>query len=579
MTPPPSLLPIAAPAQSLRSVRRLLRARRLPFACATLLLLAGSAAALVIPAALGGIVDAVSAGAGAGRLALLGALIATAGIGSAVLLRFGGSLLVSVLQGALAELREDVLAAALRIDSGVVEDAGASDVLSRVTSDVEAITAAVSDVVPQFLRALFTIALTVIGLAALDVRLAAAALVAAPIQVITTTRFLRRSRPLYQRLRREEAERTQAVIEAVRGAETITSHRTSDAHTTRIAQRSDRVIETGRDAGRARNAFNAGLNLAEYLGLAAVLAVGCWLAIIEGLSAGAVTAAALFFHRLFDPIGALLSGLDDLQRGGAGLGRLVGVLQMSGPRPAYREPADGSVTIDAASFSYAADAPAALDAVDLVLPERSTTLLVGASGSGKSTLARLIAGACTPTSGSVRLGGVPATEAGDARGRSVVLVSQELHRFGGSVADNLRLAAPHATDDALRAALRAVGAGWVDDLPHRWDTPVTDQLDDGKLQHLALARVLLADPAVVVLDEPSAHGGSGSGLDDAIAAVVRGRTAVIVAHRFTQTEEADLIVVLDAGRIVERGTHATLMTNPVGTYRRLREAASQPGHR
>ncbi|MFK4789130.1 ABC transporter ATP-binding protein [Microbacterium sp. ZW T5_56] len=575
MTLSPTLR-IADASQSLREVARLLRPRRLPFAGAVLLLLAGSMAALVIPAALGAVVDAVIASADLANLALWGALIAVAGLASALLLRFGGSLLVSALQGALAELREDVLSAALRIDTGIVEHAGASDVLSRVTSDVEAITAAVSDVVPQFLRALFTIALTMVGLAALDLRLAAAALIAVPIQAITTARFLRRSRPLYRRLRREEAARNQAVIEAVRGAETVAAHLAHRRHLARIAHRSHRAIETGRDAGRARNAFFAGLNLAEFLGLSAVLTVGCWLAVTQGLTAGAVTAAALFFHRLFDPIGALLSGIDDLQSGGAGLGRLVGVLQMREPAPERQPPRGGSITIRGASFSYAADDAPALDALELTLAEGSTTLLVGASGSGKSTLARLIAGVCEPTVGSVHLGGVPARHAGDERRRSAVLVTQELHRFGGSIAENLRLAAPDAADDALRQALATVGASWLDDLPHGLATMVTSELDDARLQHLALARVLLADPLVVVLDEPSAHGGAGHALDAAIAAVVRDRTAVIVAHRFAQAEQADTIVVLEHGRIVEQGTHTMLMREPAGIYRRLRDTARHP---
>ncbi|WOF24102.1 ABC transporter ATP-binding protein [Microbacterium betulae] len=571
-------LPVADARQSWRHAAGLLRARRWALGATTALLLAGSAAALLIPPALGWIVDAVIDGATLGRLAVYAGVVVAAGIVSALLLRTGGRMLVSTLQGALAELREEVFSAAVRLDQDAVEDAGSSDVVSRVTGDVEAITGAVSEVLPRFVQAGFTIVLTLVGLTLLDPWLALAALAAVPVQVFSTVRFLRRSRLLYRRLRREESDRGQAIIETVRGADTVIAHRAQQHHLEQIAERSLTAVETAREATRARNRFNAGLNTAEFLGLAAILAVGYWQATTAGLSVGAVTAAALFFHRLFGPIGALLSSIDDLQRAAAGLGRLVGVLQAHPALVPRRQIGDASVSIRSLSYRYAPDTPDALTHIDLDIPEGTTTVLVGISGSGKSTLAQLVAGVFAPTTGEVLIGGVPATEAGRDGRRAVLLVTQDTHLFTGTLADNLRLADPDASDTALRGALDAVAAGWVHDLPDGLDTVLEHDLDDARIQQLALARVLLADPPVVVLDEATAHGGADGTLDAAVAAAVQGRTAIIVAHRFAQAATANRIVVLQRGRILEQGTHTELLARPGSVYARLRAAADQTEH-
>ncbi|QXT61610.1 ABC transporter ATP-binding protein [Tessaracoccus palaemonis] len=568
-------LPIAGGRECWGHLRSLLKVQWRALAATTVLLLLGSVAGVLTPILLGRIVDAVVARSELRDVAILAGLVTGAGIVSALLLLAGGRLLVACLQRALAELREEVFAAALGLDQGVVEDAGTSDVVSRVTGDVEAITQSVSGVLPRFTQAAFVIVLTLVGLTAIDPWLALAALAAVPVQLYATVRFLRRSRPLYRRLRREESTRGQAIIESVRGADTVIAGRAHGPRLELISRRSLSAVETGRQTTSARNRFNGGLNLGEFLGLAAVLAVGFWRTGDAGLTVGAVTAAALFFHRLFAPIGALLSSIDDLQRAAAGLGRLVGVLLAHPGTPVRQEIADGGISLRSVSYRYRPNAADVLGGIALDIPAGCTTVLVGASGSGKSTLAQLIAGVLTPRSGEVLVGGVPAAEAWHGRRRAVLLVTQDTHLFAGTLADNLRLAAPAATDSALWSALDEVGAGWARELPGGLDTVLGHDLDDGRIQGLALARVLLADPAVVVLDEATAHSGAEGELDAAVQAVARGRTAVIVAHRFAQAEAADLVVVLERGRIIERGTHAELVRQPGNAYARLHAAANR----
>ncbi|MFD5985529.1 ABC transporter ATP-binding protein [Streptomyces cyaneofuscatus] len=576
-TPPVTTLPVADARRTREEILRRLRAHRRRLGAALLTLLGGTAATLATPPLLGGIVDAVADGAEKSQVLVLGiALVAATAVG-AVLAYAGGRMLVALVQEVLAGLREDVFATAVHLPVNTLESSGSSDVVSRVTRDVEAVSEAASDVLPEVTNASFTIGLSLVGLAVLDLRLALAGLVCLPVHVYATRQFLRRSHRVYGDIRRLESARGQVVIEAVRGAESIVAYRTQGHHLDDLAERSVHAIERQRDGVKLRNRFTGLLNAAEFLGLAAVLVTGFALFGSGAVTLGAATAAALYFHRLFGPVGALLGSLDDIQRATVGLSRLVGITDLGGHpvRPESEARGSGRPDIDVKGVSYAYDGVRpALREVSLHVPAGTSLALVGASGSGKSTLARLVAGLATPDRGSVTVGrpGAPVSR---------YLVTQEVHLFGGTLADNLRLARPGATDDQLRHALREAGADWAPALEDGLDTvlgPGGTPLDDGSVQHLALARVLLADPPVVVLDEATAESGPRTRalLQGALARVTAGRTSVVVAHRLEQARLADRVLVLRGGEVAEQGTHDELLAAG-GAYAALWAAYHRAG--
>lgn len=579
-TPGRTLLPVASARQTWTTLGAQFRDRPGLSAAAATVLVAAATGGLVAPWVLGRLVDDVIADAPVSRIAGRVAVIAAAAVLTGLLTALGAALASRLGETVLARLRERVLDRALHLPSATLERAGTGDLLARVGDDVAVVTNVIAVSGPAFVGALLSVVLTVFGLVALDWRLGLAGLVAAPAYALALRWYLRRSMPYYARERVATGERTQAMAGALRGAATVRAYRTEDAHVAAIAERSGVARDLSLEIFNLHTRFGLRINRSEFLGLAAVLVAGFFLVRDDLVTVGAATTAALYFHRLFNPIGLLLLESDSVLQAGASLARLVGVASLPDTAPpAAAGPAStpGSATAPAGPRGPAAldvtvrrhhydDGPLVLADVELRLAPGERVALVGASGAGKSTLAGIAAGIIAPTDGSVRLDGAPLTGADETTSRrDVALVSQEVHVFAGPLAADLRLAAPDATDAELLDALERVGAtAWLRTLPEGLATPVGEgghRLTAAQAQQVALARLVLTAPAVAVLDEATAEAGSAGArdLDRAALAATRGRTTLIVAHRLSQAVTADRIVVLDHGRIVEQGTHDELL--------------------
>ncbi len=564
-----TLLPIATGRRTRAALVLFLRPQRKRLAGALILLIAGTVAGLVAPPLLGHIVNVASGGGATGEIVLAGAGLVVAALVEALLAGLGFALLAQVGEDTLARLRERFVESALRMPLEQVEQAGAGDLTSRVTNDVAVVAEAARSAVPEFARAMFVIVLTLAGMAVLDWRFLVAALIAVPVQAHTVRWYARRAVPLYAQQRVAVATQQHHLLATIDGARTIRTFRIAGEHSGRVATRSQQAVDLLLQGVALQTRFYARLHVAEFAGLAAVLATGFSLVRGDTISIGTATAAALYFHGLFNPINTALALVDDAQAAASGLDRLVGVADLDTSLVGRAETTDAPVAIEVRGldFAYRKDRPV-LHGVDLTVRRGERVAVVGSTGAGKTSLAKVIAGVHEPTGGSVE---VPAGE--------VALITQEVHVFAGPLGDDLRLARPAATGDEVRAALEAVDAlGWVSQLPEGLETEVGaggHVLTAAQAQQLAFARLILADPPVAILDEATAEAGSAGArlLERVATAALQGRTAVIVAHRLTQAVTADRVVVLEHGRVVQIGPHAELITQD-GPYAALWHAWS-----
>ncbi|HWD02367.1 MAG TPA: ABC transporter ATP-binding protein [Amycolatopsis sp.] len=561
------LLPTADGHRVRAVLRELLRRSKGRATGSFALIVGATAISLLTAPLLGRVVDLVAGRRPATELVTPVVELVLVAIASAVATAVGVSMLARLGETMLADLRERFVDRALGLPLEQVEQAGSGDLTTRVTNDVSVVAEAVREALPELGRSALTIVLTLVAMAVLDWRFLLAALLAVPIQLHTVRWYVRQAKPLYAAQRAAVGAQQQQLLDTIGGAKTVRAFRLADEHVERVRQRSDGAVELALRGIRLVTRFFGRLNLAEFVGLSAVLAAGYLLVGANLATVGVATAAALYFHSLFGPINTALALVDDAQAATASLARLVGVADLPAPAEPHRpaRPVDASVKAGAIGHSYV-DGHPVLREVDLDLAPGERVALVGASGAGKTTLAKLIAGVHRPGSGWISLGGVPLDELGPAATRrTVALISQEVHVFSGTLADDLRLARPAATDEELKTALATVGAlEWADALPDGLATVVGDgghQLTVTQAQQLALVRLVLADPPVAILDEATAEAGSAGAktLEAAAAAALAGRTGLVVAHRLTQAAASDRIVVLDAGTVVETGTHDELV--------------------
>lgn len=572
------ILPIATPRETRRAMWRLLAQRPGRLALTVFVLLAAAGCGLAAPAILGIMVNIAAGGGDVMNLLWLAIGLLVAGGCGALLGILGQNLLARICEEALAGLREEVFAAAVRKPLAQLEKAGIGDVVARVSGDVEAVSEAISGVLPAFTSAAFTIAVTLLGLGVIDWRFAVAVLIAAPLQVLTLRWFLKRTAPIYRTVRITEANRTEQIIETVHGSPSVLALGLGSRHAELVAAASQENIGHALKGVSYLTRFYNRLNLAELVGLSAVLGVGFWLHAEGIVTIGAATAAALYFYRLFDPIGLVLGQFDELQKAAAGLGRMFGLTMSTAKTSptALSRGTDSSIVLDNVTFAYPGQRPA-LRGVSLTVRPGERVAVVGTSGAGKTTLAKVIMGLEHPDSGTAWVGGLNSAAAAPADLHSrIAMVSQEVHVFSGTLAGDLRLAKPDASPADLSRVLAAVGATWMKTLDDGLETSVGaggHQLTPEQAQQLALARLMLKDPPIAVLDEATAEAGTGSAtmLDQAGEAALAGRTSVVIAHRLSQAASADTVVVMEQGRIIESGPHQELLAGG-GRYATLWEA-------
>lgn len=584
MSAPSGALPVADARAVRAEVLRSLRGQGLRLLAVVVTMVVGAALGLVAPWALGRTVDTVLDDGSARDIWQLGLAMVAAAAGFAAFTALGVVLSSRLFETALARLREKMFATSVGLPLERVERSGSGDLISRATDDVDEVSSAIGTVVPALSSSLFTIAATTVGLTALDWRFLGAIVLVVPVYALAVRWYLRTAPGIYASERAAMGARAQQVLGSVRGLRTVHEYDVGPTLASRIGTHSWEVVRWSMRARIVQNRFYGRLNAAQFLSMASLLVIGYYLVGAEALTVGATTTAMLFFLRLFEPIESLLLVIDELQSALASLARIVGVIDTGADKGALtRTPTmPDSFVLEAknVTFGYSPSRPV-LSGVDIRLEPGEKVALVGASGAGKTTLAAVLAGVRSPDLGHVDFGGIDLKDVPDTeRAQWITLVTQEVHVFTGTLRSDLALANPSADDADMEAALRTVLAGdWFDLLPDGLDTQIGDAghpLTPMQAQQLALARVVLADPPVAILDEATADAGSAGAslLERSADAALEGRSALIVAHRLGQARRADRILLMDNGKIVEEGVHEALMESG-GEYAQLWEAWSR----
>ena len=431
---------------------------------------------------------------------------------------------------------------------------------------------------PETLIASVTTLLTVVAVFWVNPLAAIPCLAGVPVLLLGTRWYLRRAPAGYLWERAAYATLAGTVGETVDGGRTIDALGLGEERVRRIDGDLEEAYRAERRTLYLRTVWFPSAEFAYVIPVAASLAWGGWLVSTGHATIGEVTAVALYVVQLADPVDRLISWLDEIQVGATSFARLVGVARVPADRsPTGEQPEGDELRASEVRYAYVQDRDV-LHGIDLELEPGERVAVVGPSGAGKSTLGRLLAGIHPPRTGRVDVGGVRLVDLTlESLRQEVALVTQEQHVFVGTLAENLSLARPRATTDELAAALEAVDAlQWAESLPDGLETMVGaggHPLTPAQAQQLALARLVLADPHTLVLDEATSllDPRAARHLERSLASVLDGRTVVAIAHRLHTAHDADRVAVVEDGLLQELGTHEELVAHG-GSYAALWES-------
>jgi len=486
-------------------------------------------------------------------------------------------------QDVLFEVRHRVFRHFQRLSPAFHDEYTSGRVISRQTSDIDAI----YEMLETGFDGLVTAALTLFGTSALllflDVKLGLVALLCGPFVAWLTNWFRKSSAKTYRLTREKVALVIVHFVESMGGIRAVQAFRREPRNQEIFDDVNEQYRVANLAAFRLVAWFMPGIRLIGNVTIAIVLLYGGYRAFHGDVTVGVLAAFLLYLRQFFEPMQEISQFYNTFQSASAALEKLSGVLEEEPdvPEPVYPVPLPhprGELRFDHVRFSYV-EGVRVLPDLDLHVPAGQTLALVGTTGAGKTTLAKLATRFYDPAEGRVLLDGVDIRDLTDeSLHRAVVMVTQENYLFTGSIADNIRFGRPGAGIEEVVEAATALGAdGFIRELPQGYDTPVSNRgglLSAGQRQLVAFARAFLADPAVLILDEATSSLDIPSErlVQRALRTILADRTAVIIAHRLSTVEIADRVLVMEHGQIVEDGSPEELIAGGAGRYSELHRA-------
>jgi len=458
--------------------------------------------------------------------------------------------------------------------------------VARMTSDVESMGELVQFGLLQFVSAILLVGFALVLAVLTSWQLTLAGMLVMPIIIVASRKFQRDSNAAYLDVRENIGQNLSTLQEGIAGVRVIQAYAREPEQQRRFEQSNRQLYDSHLHSVRVSTWYFGLVETSGVLATAIIVGVGGWLFTNGEVQIGQIITVVLLFAQLFEPVQQLSQLYNTVQSSAAALNKLFGILDtepdvQDGPDDL---PPNGELVVDRVGFRYPATETPVLSDVSIDVADGERLALVGPTGAGKSTLAKLMARLYDPTEGTITFGGVDLRDATLASLRHrVVVVPQEGFLFGGTVADNVRIARADATDDDVRAAFEAIGAlERFDEFPDGIHTEVRERgsrLSAGERQLVSLARAALVDPAVLVLDEATSNLDPGTEfiVERALDTLMTGRTTIVVAHRLSTIQRADRIGVIDGGRLVELGNHSELVALG-GRYAALADAwaKSQP---